>query len=44
MNNGENLIEESYYEISIEGEGTFTRGEVSVGSSTAITGALFLKS
>jgi len=42
MNNGESLIEESSYEISIEGEGTFTRGEVAVeGNTPTITGAWF---
>ena len=42
MNNGEDLIEESSYEISIEGEGIFTRGEVAVeGTTPTITGAWF---
>ena len=42
MNNGENLIEESSYEISIEDEGTFTRGEVAVeGTTPTITGNWF---
>jgi len=42
MNNGENLIEESSYEIIIEGEGTFTHSEVAVEeSSSTISGAWF---
>ena len=42
-NNGNNdLIEESSYEITIEGEGTFTHGEVAVEeSNSTISGAWF---
>ena len=40
-NNGEDLLEESFFEITIEGEGTFSSKEAPVGSITSIAGAWF---